>query len=152
MKFYLASRYSRRVELAGYAKELVDLGHEVTSRWLLGLHEIPGKNEVRDYTRSERALFATEDLEDVLKADCVISFTEPHGSPFSRGGRHVEFGYALASGKKCVVIEHFENVFHCLPNVMVYSTWGAFFKWLVPSVVTDKETNDTDIRVPAAAE
>lgn len=41
MKIYLAARYGRREELAGYRKELEAEGHIVTSRWLRGNHDLP---------------------------------------------------------------------------------------------------------------
>ena len=43
--------------------------------------------------------FALEDYADVSAADIVVSFTEAPGSGAARGGRHVEFGLALAWDK-----------------------------------------------------
>lgn len=123
MKIYLAARYSRRDELAGYARELRELGHEVTSRWLAGNHQISDAGLSEEGSREERERFATEDFNDLMAADAVISFTEPPRSNHSRGGRHVEFGIALGLGKFVFVVEHRENVFHCLPHVRFFSTW-----------------------------
>lgn len=99
MKIYLAARYERRTELAGYADRLRKLGHVVTSRWLAGNAELPV------------AAQAEMDLADIDEAEVVVSFTEPPGV-YSRGGRHVEFGYALARGKSLVIVGPAENIFH----------------------------------------
>lgn len=53
-------------------------------------------------------------------------FSEPPDSHSKRGGRHVEFGMALAWGLRLIVIGQRENVFHCLPQVERYDTWDDF--------------------------
>jgi hypothetical protein len=127
MKIYLASRYSRREELCGYRSELEAMGHEVTSRWLNGNHQIDDAGLSLEAAAAERTRFAQEDWDDLMAADCCISFTEAPRSSNSRGGRHVEFGAAMAAGKVCVVIGPRENVFHCLPDVWWYPEWAAAF-------------------------
>jgi hypothetical protein len=125
MRFYFAARYSRAGELRGYADQLRSLGHEVTSRWLEGGHEI-AREGTTEADHRERARFATEDWADLMRAQVVVSFTETPRSTPNRGGRHVEFGVALATHKRCVVIGPRENVFHCLPTVDVYETWEQY--------------------------
>lgn len=123
MKFYLAARYSRREELAGYAEQLRELGHEVTSRWLDGSHEVGADGLSEEAPGQQRRRFAEEDWADLRAAEVVINFTEPSRSTASRGGRHVEFGAALAWGKLVHVVGHRENVFHCLGQVAFWETW-----------------------------
>lgn len=139
MKIYLASRYSRRLELCEYRSQLEHLGHTVTSRWLNGKHQIDDKGqpigesgeklvEAGDGSTScadaLRAHFVQEDCADVRSAECVISFTEPPRSPLgTRGGRHVEFGMAIALGKRIIVIGYQENLFHYLPTVEFFNDW-----------------------------
>lgn len=125
MKIYLAARYSRREELLSYTVELQHIGHEVTSRWLNGGHGIPreGLSEDSGFASEVRARFAIEDWDDLMEADAVISFTEAPRSNHSRGGRHVEFGAAVAASKRIIVVGYRENVFHCLPCVEFYSSW-----------------------------
>lgn len=139
MKIYLAARYSRREELCGYRAELEAMGHTVTSRWLNGSYQIDEKGkpigdhgealvETGETTEADRlrAHFVTEDCEDVRSADCVISFTEPPRSALgNRGGRHVEFGMAVALGKLLIVVGHRENLFHYLPNVVFRFDWES---------------------------
>lgn len=132
MIFYLAARYSRHKELQEYAKDIQSLGriHMVRSRWIWGNHQIDDKGLSIEAKREERERFAKEDFEDLLHSGVVISFTEKPRSVNSRGGRHVEFGIAIGLGKKCVVIGPRENVFHCLPEIIVYEKWSDYFDYL----------------------
>ena len=123
---YLAARYSRREELLRYAADLEARGHTITSRWLAGNHQIDDAGLSVEAARAERERFATEDWADLCAADACISFTEAPRSSNSRGGRHVEYGAALALGLWCVVVGPRENVFHCLPFVTQYDTWADF--------------------------
>lgn len=127
-KVYLASRYSRGGELVLYASILRDKGLVVTSRWLEGNHQIEDDELSDDAKRKAKAHFATEDFEDVLAADVVISFTEAPRQTNSRGGRHVELGIALGAKKTCIVIGPHENVFHLLPQVHHYASWEDFWE------------------------
>lgn len=123
MKIYLAARYSRRDSMRLLRDELVRMGHTVTSRWL----ETEWANRPDQSSAAPpeyREKYAEIDMEDVKAADCVINFTEAPGDS-SLGGRHVEFGLAVAWGKRLVVVGHRENLFHHLPGVEFYeSQWG----------------------------
>ena len=127
MRIYLAARYSRIDELNGYADDLRALGHVVDARWLNGNHQIHEKQAVESATMSvpiEGQQFAVDDCVDILCADCLVAFSEPPRSGASRGGRHVELGLALAWGKRVIVVGPRENVFHTLPQVEHFWTWG----------------------------
>ena len=139
MRFYLASRYSRRLELCGYRDQLESAGHVVTSRWLHGSHQITdagmpigpsGESLVEGDSGCDspeaarlRTSFAVEDMVDVFQAGVLIAFTEPPRSGPTRGGRHVELGMALASFKRVIVVGHRENIFCWLPGVEYFPTW-----------------------------
>ena len=116
MKIYLAAAYTRREELCDYRDTLIELGHVVTSRWLRGPNV-----EANEYSR----FYAREDLQDIASAEMVISFTEPPQSLQARGGRHVEFGVALATGKMVAVVGYRENIFHWLDAVQFFEDWDA---------------------------
>lgn len=146
-RIYLAARYSRRLELCGYREQLQAIGFDVQARWLNGEHQLDNASEpigeqgeslvecttrsgesLSEHEQSERATalrqsFAKDDFDDVSRADLVISFTEPPRSSANRGGRHVEFGIALARGARVIVIGHRENIFHWLPKVEFFTTW-----------------------------
>jgi hypothetical protein len=118
MKIYLASRYSRRVQMRDLAEELRRMGHEVATRWLdTEWANRPDQSSAAPPEYREK--YALIDLEDVRAADWVINFTEAPGDG-SRGGRHVEFGLAVAWGKRVIVVGHRENLFHHLPCVEFY--------------------------------
>lgn len=125
MKIYLAARYSRREELCGYAEDLRNLGHTITSRWLAGSHQVSDAGLSEEGSPEERQRFAEEDWADLMSAECCVSFTEQPRVANSRGGRHVEFGAALAAGKRCVVVGPRENVFCCLRQVEHHQDWEA---------------------------
>lgn len=140
MKIYLASRYSRRVELCGYREQIRNVGHMVTSRWLNGQHQISdagvpigdqGERLVEgddEKWQSEEATklrrrFAEEDYLDVVLADLLIAFTEMPRSGNSRGGRHVELGIALGMMKRVWIVGPRENIFCWLDDVRHFETW-----------------------------
>ena len=110
MKVYLAAQYARRDELREYRTQLETLGIHVTSRWL-------DENEPLDgsMTHKEDAWYthtALIDLEDINRADAMVFFSEDPLMGIPRGGRHVEFGYAIAKIKPIHVVGPRENVFH----------------------------------------
>lgn len=118
MDLYTAARYSRYPEMQGHAERLHQAGHTVKARWILGDHELrSGGHSDADVWA---ARWAQEDLEDLVNADAVVSFTEGPGDipGRARGGRHVEFGAALALRKPLFVVGYRENVFHHLPQVI----------------------------------
>ena len=117
MRVYLAARYRRREELRRRAGELAALGHEITSRWIRGGHSASG-----DLDDPLWAEYARDDFEDVAAADAVVCFLEPNGG--GSGGRHAEFGMALAWGKRVIVVGEPEHLFHTLPSVEPYPTWS----------------------------
>lgn len=125
MKIYLASRYSRLAEMQACREDLRAAGLVVTSRWVNGDHQA-SDNELGGGGHLA-ARFAHEDMEDLAAADVVVSFTEPARTGPTRGGRHVEFGAALALGKRVIVVGHRENVFHSLPAVEFYPSWAQAY-------------------------
>lgn len=111
MKAYLAARYDRRDELREYAEKLrKELHFNITSRWLE--ESLPLTINLNDVSDEVNALSAEIDLADVSDADCLIFFSEDPTEGFKRGGRHVEFGIALAQNKPIYIIGPKENIFH----------------------------------------
>ena len=126
MKVYLASRYSRRPEMKSIAKVLEYNGIAVTSRWLD--ETISPKSQLSDVTPAFCLETALTDLEDIRQADTMVFFSEDPLVGTPRGGRHVEFGYALARRKRIVVIGGSENIFHFLPQIVHYSDVNSFLE------------------------
>lgn len=124
MRIYIAARYDRRAEMAAVARELRREGHFVTSTWVRPRQKpLPG------------VVCAINDIDDLEAADCLVSFTEAPTEGVSwaaRGGRHVEFGWALAAGKRLCVVGPRENIFHHLPRVEVYESAAELVAGLAP--------------------
>jgi nucleoside 2-deoxyribosyltransferase len=85
-------------------KELEGRGDEVTSSWLKHLSE-------------ESDQVARQDLADVVKADVLLAINPEEWRKKGGGGRHAEFGYALALGKKMVLLGVRSHIFHHLREV-----------------------------------
>lgn len=133
MKFYLASRFSRKDEIQQNAHCLQLSGYETTSRWHTPGHQLgPSQND------AERMQRGIEDLEDVRRADAILVHTgdvDPVTGASTRGGYHTEVGIALALCKPIALIGDRLNVFHYIPGIVQFATfddaWRAidFGEW-----------------------
>jgi hypothetical protein len=130
MNVYVCAMYARFPEMQGYAKELQALGHTITSRWIRGDHELRAHGDAERADWQER--WALEDWHDLTHADTVIAFTEGlgEGPGHRRSGRLVEWGMALALGKRCIAVGTRENVFFWLSQVEWHPTWQAYLESL----------------------
>ena len=114
MRIYLGADWKRREELQGYARDLEALGHIVTSSWLWT------EANDKDY-RSRWEEQAKMDCKNIAESDVCVFFTEQPGT-MSRGGRHVEFGYALSlqrynwNIRKTYVVGPIESQFYTLAS------------------------------------
>lgn len=115
MRIYVAAMYSERREMLRVHARLISAGHEPTSRWVGGAEE-----------QLSWAEAAVMDMDDIARADALLGFTLTLGSVFSGGGRHVELGMALATGKRVFIVGGIENVFHHHPCVVRYESLGEF--------------------------
>jgi hypothetical protein len=112
IRVYLAAKFDRREEMLRVYTWLCSLGYVVTSRWLT--------IEEDQLMSPDGPKWAVNDVEDVLSSDVLVFFAEPTGAVGAgRGGRHVEFGVALATGKEIIVVGKIENIFHRHPRVQV---------------------------------
>lgn len=116
-KYYLAAKFSRREFMEEVAADILEKepSSRCVARWVFGGEEGLSREDI-----------AVLDLEDVDKADTVILFTHERGSQHSGGGRFIEFGYALAKGKRMIVIGDYENIFMHTPGVTVYISVNEF--------------------------
>lgn len=123
---YLAAAFSRAAEMRGCRDQLEQHGYKVVSRWIDLDPKVVGDpapadvifldiNERPDHYTGN----ASVDIRDLMHADIVVSFT----GGGRRGGRHVEFGWALAKAKRLIVVGPREHVFHCLPEVEHHVHW-----------------------------
>ena len=96
------------------AEELSALGIEVTSTWLD--EPYPPNTQLLDVPHDLNIKYAQADVRDIAEADTFVFFSVPSTRATLRGGRHVEFGMALALGKNIVIVGPKENIFHHLPT------------------------------------
>lgn len=136
---YISAAYGRKEEIRGYALQLQKKGHTVTSGWVEEPYDPSvSLSELGD---GEKSAIALQDLNDVDRCEAFIFFAEPQDKQPPRGGRHVEFGYALKGMKKIVVIGDRENIFHHLPPqiVAVVPDWAGALAWLLKETQMQKE-------------
>lgn len=127
MKLYLSARYGRKDEMADYARVLRGLGYEVVSRW----HDLDHE-DVAVPTHEQALVWGDVDFEDIRACDVFVAFTEQQAGVglipgASRGGRHVELGYALGTAAEVVVVGPLETIFHYRFRVH-YGTPADFFE------------------------
>ena len=115
MRAYLAAAYGRKQEIQAAAAYLELKGMEIISDWHQELYA-PGI-DMRTLTGAIIRGLAEKDLEQLADCDTMVFFAEPQTQQPPRGGRHVEFGIALALGKRIVVVGERENIFHHLPGI-----------------------------------
>lgn len=127
MQVYLASRFDNRDLLRACAEELEETGNiKVTSRWVMQDDYEVDNDALNDPENVRAHRIAEDDLSDIRAADLLIYFSAPEQGV--RGGRHVEFGFALGLGRPIVVVGALENVFHRSAGVARYDTWDEAYK------------------------
>ena len=131
MKIYVAGPYQWKDDIAFRASHLRAAGIEVTSRWLLEKHA--GNIQLSQLPEDVNTTYAKQDLDDIDAADAFLLFAVPsEAPPIPRAGRHVEFGYALARGKKMLVVGDVkENIFHYLPQVRHFQNFEDAMRYFI---------------------
>jgi nucleoside 2-deoxyribosyltransferase len=108
---YVAAPFKRKPEAKKFAQELERYGVQVTSRW----HTThPDTDDPEGLAQQAR-----DDLDDIDQADTFILLNFKGWLMEGQGGKHVETGYALAKGKRVIIVGKRWNVFHYLPEVLV---------------------------------
>jgi hypothetical protein len=110
------ARFGRRHEILLVASVIGRLGYDVTSRWLWS-HRAD-----EDLTDREKTQVSLEDLNDIGHAQTVVLFLDPPGTPGAdRGGRFIEFGWAMRDTTKRLIVvgpREWENVFARAPGII----------------------------------
>jgi nucleoside 2-deoxyribosyltransferase len=117
MKIYIAAPYPIRDEAISIMHALEAHGHVVTSTWLRQV------DTMGDY-------YARLDLADVDACDMLLFYQPDEWVNKGTGGRHVEFGYAIARKKLVVMIGPHSNIFHYLDSVLHLESIGALLEAL----------------------
>jgi len=104
-RVYIAAPYQLKDQANAIAEQLRAKGFAITSTWL---------GDSQEDSPEAAAL----DLRAVERADVLLLINDPAWLTRGTGGRHVEFGYALALRKRVVVLGAAPgNVFHLLKHV-----------------------------------
>jgi hypothetical protein len=127
MILYFAGSFSRKPELLVCMAEFEAQGHTCTSRWLKTDHEddVTSDDELAPGGPAED--FALEDIDDIGSAEGLLFFSSRDHEAKGRGGRHTEFGIALATQKPIFFIGRREQAFHALvPSFWMYDDFEQF--------------------------
>jgi nucleoside 2-deoxyribosyltransferase len=129
MKIYIAAQYARKPEIKEYAARLEAIGVKVTSTWT-NEHFNPNM-ALSEMVESTRRNLARRDRKELEEADTLLFFGEDPNCQPPRGGRHVEFGIAVALGHRILVIEKEpENIFHHLAHIRKFDTFDDVFEYI----------------------
>lgn len=144
---YLSGQFEDGLTLCDVRSELRASGYVVTSRWLDAAAAGPATAQADgDGAAARLAGIARQDFEDIVSADVVVVFNPPEACSVGRGGRHVETGYALALGKRVVLVGARGNVFHWLPEVTLVPDWTALRELLAAGDTPPPSTATTSSR------
>lgn len=119
MNVYVSADFSRAAEANAYAYQLRRDGISVVSSW----HQTPQPPATMyltdaDLTNDQRAEAGLVDLDDLERADCLVSLWQPMADYTGGGGALIEFGVAINMGIHLVIVGHRTAVFHYLPGVV----------------------------------
>jgi nucleoside 2-deoxyribosyltransferase len=118
LKVYIAAPFSWKNTTALEVNDRInEAGHIVTSSWLA--ETLNPNATLEDAGESYWRQVSQQDLDDIDAADVFVLMTIPPDQAKPRGGRHVEFGYAMAKKKFLLILGPRENIFHYLPRVCV---------------------------------
>ena len=122
MRVYIAAPYSMKDTIAKEAAELEAAGFTCTSSWVKEPHK--PTTQMHELTHDEHQAYAVQDVRDVTSAHTLVFHTD-QTKTIVRGGRHVEFGIAVAMGQMPIYVVGLEeeNIFHHLPQVTHFLTW-----------------------------
>jgi hypothetical protein len=139
MKIYLASHYSRKNEVRAAVAELAKLGIEVVSTWH---REKVASNSVM-HPENGRAWRknAISDKRELDACTHFVLFSMGPTAKFSRGSHAWENGYAVAAGKRCLVVGERQVIFHYLPGTTVCNTWQSAKRILKGEFNHEQHTN-----------
>lgn len=129
---YIAAMYSWKHRMRKFVGQLLTRipQIEISSSWLKEAYAPHTTMDMLD--DEELANTGMRDYMEILRSDVMIFFSNPPDVPTIRGGRHVEFGIALASNVLICVVGPKENIFHYidLPDIIHFETEEACILFL----------------------
>lgn len=123
MTIYIASHdQEQAIDLAILCEQR---GISTTSGWL----KVPFL-PTECYSDTEKEAIAALDTHDVLRADCLVLISAPHGKKVP-GGKFVETGIALGTNKPIFVLGRRENMLIWHPSIKQYDNIDRLLAALV---------------------
>ncbi len=121
MRVYLASNFASQDRMKGVRRMLERLGHEVTSTWL-------DEDGAQSYELNPQfgPGYAIRDRGEVEASDILILDTLEQSNT---GGREVELGLALATGKRTWRVGPARNIFHTVVGA-TFDDWESCYEKL----------------------
>ena len=129
IKVYIASHYSRKLEVMAAAYDLEKLGIQVVSTWHKERQN--PNNSLKDVSDTFKRYTAKRDIAELKSATHFVLFSLDPDALFTRGGHCVENGYALANNLPTLVVGPRQHIFHYMPGIKKVETWRQGIKWLV---------------------
>lgn len=118
IEVYIAGRWEDRERIIDIKAALeTNKDIRVISSWLTPSDNITMAELHHQPTRA--AGLALKDVEEVGRAHVFVAFNPKDAHRSGTGGRHTEFGMALAMAKRIVYVGDRENLFHFLPAVRI---------------------------------
>lgn len=115
MRIYVASNSGSQARMQVIKKDLEALGHVVCSSWL----QEKGAPAMDRLSDEQRRGLACRDLGEIVTADLLIVDTFESADST---GREVEYGAAMALGKKVWRVGPARNIFHTVAR-KTFSDW-----------------------------
>ena len=104
------------------AEKLKALGHTIMSDWIYG------ESEEIEFKKISKREQARHDLLCIKLSDVLVYFSS---CKRGRGGKDVEFGYALGSGIHIYIVGSHRHIFHTLADHSLINT-SQLMKYLKP--------------------
>lgn len=118
IKIYIAGKYTARLRLQRYKRQLIKLGYNIVSSWL-DQHE----GDYETITNEALRTLAIRDAREVGEAEVLIIDTLDETNT---GGREVELGMAIAQNKCIFLVGPVRNLFHA--GLIGFTTWDDLIK------------------------
>lgn len=126
MRIYLASGFNRRYHLRTLAESLIDIGHEIISRWIW-IEERPEResNNWQEFAQN----IAIANLMDLRQAEIII--VDAYGiRETNNGGTSTELGYGIAKDLPIYIIGEMRNTFSHLEHIIKVNDYSALLSFM----------------------
>jgi nucleoside 2-deoxyribosyltransferase len=124
MRVYVAAPFEKKQGAKDFARLVSAEGATLVSMWLHSPYNTEGLSAEILMTEAHK------DIQDIENCDIFVLLNPPEWAPLGGGGKHVEFGYAFACGKRVAVVGVRSNVFHWHPVVNHFSSVSEFLSWV----------------------